>query len=312
MSIVETASIGKAPAADSAESMIGIGTFIDRRRDVRHFGTGRDRRGDHRFEHLRRDHDRLAGAPAGAGDLLLDARNLLQRHFHAEIAAGDHQRIRNLDDLGEALHGLGLLDLRHDAGTAGCDLAHLGDVVRTLHEGKGDPVDLGRKRGVEIGAVLGGQRAGADRRIGDGDALAVGQAGADLDRRQRRRAIGRDGDDAQAHLAVVDEEAVTRLERLEDFGVRKEDAAGRSRCRVGIEREGLADGNLDRLVGEGAEAKLRALQVGEDADRPALLRADGADRGHEFAQLVMRGVAHVDAEDVGTGLEQRRDDRLVG
>ena len=71
----------------------GVGAVEDRGRDVGHLGAGRHRARDHAFEHLRRHHHRLAGAARGAGDLLLDARHLLQRHLHAEIAARHHQRV---------------------------------------------------------------------------------------------------------------------------------------------------------------------------------------------------------------------------
>ena len=40
----------------------GVGALEDRGRDVGDFGARRHRARDHRFEHLRRDHDRLAGA----------------------------------------------------------------------------------------------------------------------------------------------------------------------------------------------------------------------------------------------------------
>ena len=64
-----------------------IRPFEDSVGDVRYLCTGGNGRGDHRFQHLRRDHHRLAGAARGARDLLLDAGNLFQRHFHAEVAA---------------------------------------------------------------------------------------------------------------------------------------------------------------------------------------------------------------------------------
>ena len=98
--------------------------------DVGHLGAGRHRRGDHRFEHLGGDDHRLAGAAAGAGDLLLDAGHALQRHLDAEVAAGDHQRVGVLDDRRQALDRLRLLDLGEDAGAAAGELAHLGEVLR--------------------------------------------------------------------------------------------------------------------------------------------------------------------------------------
>ena len=71
-----------------------VGAVEDRGRDVGHLGAGRHRGRDHAFEHLRRHHHRLAGLARGAGELLLDARHLLQRHFDAEIAARHHDARR--------------------------------------------------------------------------------------------------------------------------------------------------------------------------------------------------------------------------
>src|SRR5262249_16576113 len=78
------------------------------------------------------------------------------------------------------------------------------------------------------------------------------------------------------------------------------------------ERDRLPRLERDRIIGKRTDAQLWALQVDEDADRSALLGFDRANRLHERAQLVVRRVAHVDAENVGAGLEQPRDDRLLG
>ena len=111
--------------------------------------------------------------------------------------------------------------------------------------------------------------------------------------------------DAQAHLAVVEQQPVAGLERGEDFRMGQLDArrvAGRRVVESRTKR--LADGQLDRLVGEGADAQLRPLQVDEDADRAADLGLDLADGRHQLAHEVVVGVAHVDAEDVRTRPEE--------
>jgi hypothetical protein len=59
--------------------------------------------------------------------------------------------------------------------------------------------------------------------------------------------------------------------------------------------------------GEGADAQLRALQIGEDPDRAPGLGLDAADHRVARGDLVMGAVAHVQAEDIGAGLEQRAD-----
>ena len=135
-----------------------VGALEDGGRDVGDLGARRHRRSDHRFQHLGRDHHRLAGRARGARHLLLDAGHLFERHFDAEIAARHHQRVGELDDLVEPLHRLRLLDLGHHGGAAARDLLGLGDVLGPLHEGQRDPVDAGVERRLEIGAVLVGER----------------------------------------------------------------------------------------------------------------------------------------------------------
>ena len=124
----------------------GVGALEDGGGDVGDFGAGRHRRGDHRFQHLGGDDHRLAGAAGGAGDLLLDAGHALERHLDAEIAARDHQRVGVLDDLGETLDRLRLLDLGKNAGAAAGDLLDLGEILGALDEGQRDPVDAGVER----------------------------------------------------------------------------------------------------------------------------------------------------------------------
>jgi hypothetical protein len=65
----------------------------------------------------------LPARRAGAGDLLLDAWHRLQRHLDAEVAARNHQRVGQFDDLGQPGDGLRLFDLGHDQRPAASDLA---------------------------------------------------------------------------------------------------------------------------------------------------------------------------------------------
>ncbi len=124
-----------------------------------------------------------------------------------------------------------------------------------------------------------------------------------------RCAVDLGGD--EPHLAVVEQQRVAGLDRGEDFGVRQVHARGVARRRIGIEREALALGQRGGIGREAADPELRSLQVDENADRPAVLAFDRADRRHQLAHALVRGVAHVDAEDVGAGLEQARDDASV-
>jgi hypothetical protein len=115
----------------------------------------------------------------------------------------------------------------------------------------------------------------------------------------------------QPHLAVVEQQRMAGPQRSQDLRMRKLDAGGVARRLVGVERKSLAVLELDRAFGEGAESELRSLQVDQDADRAAVAGLDIADRRHQLPHLVMRGVAHVDAEQIGAGFEQAADHREV-
>src|SRR3982075_2006934 len=94
--------------------------------------------------------------------------------------------------------------------------------------------------------------------------------------------------------------------------MRKLDAGVVARSLVGIQHKAFTVVELDRAFGERAEAKFWALKVDQNADRAAVARLDIADGLDQLAHLVVRGVAHIDAEDVGAGLEQAPDHRAVG
>ena len=252
---------------------------------------------------MRRDDDRLAQAAREAGDRLLQARHLFERHFDAEVAARHHEGVGDRDDFVEPRDGLRLLDLGHHMGAAGDDFLHFDDVLRPLDEGERDPIDILLERGGEIVAVLFGHRRCRDRGVGQAHALLVGDAARDLD--DGVGAAGRDRAHAQHHLAVVDKDAVTGRQRGQDFRMGEVDARLPSRRRVRVEREGVAVAQLNAAAVEFADAQLRSLQVNENADRPPDFLLERADHRDAFAHRVMRGVAHVDPEDVGAGGEKR-------
>ena len=90
------------------------------------------------------------------------------------------------------------------------------------------------------------------------------------------------------------------------------DAGLVTRCLVGVEGEGVAVVELDRSVRERAEPEFWPLQIDQNSDRTAVAAFDVADRRDQLAHLVMRCVAHVDAEDIGSRLEQTADHGAVG
>ena len=79
-----------------------------------------------------------------------------------------------------------------------------------------------------------------------------------------------------------------------------------------VQNEGLSNLQRDLALGELADAQLRPLKVGENADRPPHALFDGPDTLDQIAHQVMAGMAHIDAEDVGAGLVHLADHLLGG
>ena len=110
----------------------------------------------------------------------------------------------------------------------------------------------------------------------------------------------------QAQLAVVQQQRAADRGRLDDLRMRQVDARGTAWRRVQIELESLAGLQLHAPAGEIADAQLRALHVGENADRPVEAVLELADHGEARGVILMRAVAEVEPEHVGAGLEQPR------
>ena len=108
----------------------------------------------------------------------------------AEVAAGDHDRARRLDDALEVLDGGPGLDLGHDQRAPRVGLgADAADVVGRAHERDGHHVDADLDEGVEHAEVVGGGRGDAQavrRDVHAGPARAPGRRGSPGGRCGRR------------------------------------------------------------------------------------------------------------------------------
>ena len=88
----------------------------------------------------------MTGLAVAAGELdgaLLHERHLLERQLDAEVAAGDHDAVERVDDLGEVVDRLRLLDLGDDRQAHALlvhDLVHVDDVRGAADEGQRDQV----------------------------------------------------------------------------------------------------------------------------------------------------------------------------
>ena len=118
-------------------------------------------------------------------------------------------------------------------------------------------------------------------------------------------------DGEEPDLAVIEQERVAGRDSGEDFGMRQVHTRRVAGGGIGIEGEGLALDQCHRVGGEAADAQLRALEIDQNADRPAVLGFDRTARRDQLAHPLVRRVTHVDAEDVGAGLEQAGDHASV-
>ena len=225
---------------------------------------------DHRFEHLRGGDDRFAREVRFRDELLLRVRDFLDRHFHAEIAARDHDAIGHREDFIVVRQRVGALDLRDDERHAP-DLrrrrAHGLDVRRALDERLAHRVHARAERKLQARAVVLGERADAEVDARQIQPLARTQLTADRDR--AFHVVARDALDDELHETVVEKEPVPRLHHA-----RQRLEAHRDALRIADdvfirEREAVARHELDRLRRDLPEPHLRPRQIGHDGHAPA-------------------------------------------
>ena len=231
--------------------------------------------------------------------------HLLERHLDAEIAARHHQRVGELDDLGEPLTACGFSILAiTPARPRAIFLASAMSSGRWTKESaiQSTPASSAASRSERSLAV---RRRERDRRVGKADALAVGELAADLD--AGHGAPRGDALDAGRRiLPSSSSSAMAGLERREDFGMRQVHAIARRRARDRRRARrsrpaSSIDGVAPRRCRRGASApagRPGCRSAGRTPSRPR----GSSRRARACASCV--GVAHIDAEDVGAGLEQ--------
>jgi hypothetical protein len=100
--------------------------------------------GGHRFQHLGGCDDRLGALVGAPHEILLHYRNLLNRNFHAEVAARDHDAVGSFQDLVEVVQRACSFDFGDDerltANVLRC-LPYGTDVCSALDEGLTDRID---------------------------------------------------------------------------------------------------------------------------------------------------------------------------
>jgi hypothetical protein len=158
----------------------------------------------------------------------------------------------------------------------------------------------------EVCLVLLGEGGDADGDSGEveslvvGDGSAVDDAGVDVS----AGGLGAFEDDS----AVVDEDAVAGADVSGESLVGGGDACGVAGDVVDGDGELVSGGEFDRSVGEGADADLGSLEVGEDSDC-SLGRLSGfAQVGEAGAVVVVGSVAEVDTGDVESCVDELAED----
>jgi hypothetical protein len=259
---------------------------------------------DHRLEHLRRRDHRLALLERDVDNPLLEQRHPVGPDLDAEIAAGNHQRVRLDHDRVERIDRLGLLDLRdHVRARARVldQVAEIADVRRGANERQRDEVDAELQCELEIVEILARQRGNRHGHARHVDALVGADASAG--KHGATCAAGLDALHAQPHEPVVDQHLVPRLQHLADDGGTDGKLAVPARVRAD---DGDLLAALDRhRLGQIADAELRALEVGDQRERTTepLLRV--ADEPCSFGVLLARAVREVQARAVHAGLGER-------
>src|SRR5689334_15224485 len=89
-----------------------------------------------------------------------------------------------------------------------------------------------------------------------------------------------------------------------DLGMRQRHRVCTPSLRREVEANDIAGLEPDRTGCQRADADLRSLQILEDADGPPELTLDGSDRLEATLVVVMRAVAEIQAEDVGSSFEE--------
>ena len=206
-------------------------------------------------------------------------------------------------------HGGGLFDLRHDGGTATGQRARFDHVFGPLDERQGQPVDAKFAGKFQIDPVLLGQSGDGQHHVGHVHALAVGDGAANIDRAVGVVFAATVHD--QPDLAVIDQQGRSRFQRRENLGVGQLHAVDVAGGAGQVHAKPCALYQFLTAVCKRAHAQFRTLKVGQNADRSAQIGLDLANMDIAGTNIVMRAMAHVQAEHICPRLEQSADHGVV-
>ena len=120
---------------------------------------------DHRFKQMGGDHDRFAQPNTTFDDSSLNDRQFFHRHFDAKIAAGDHDKVRDLNNVIDRLDRGLILYLGQHLGFAffaGKQIAKLGEIAGFSNKAERNEVDAELRSECNVSNVLFCKRWKAD------------------------------------------------------------------------------------------------------------------------------------------------------
>src|ERR1700722_16336512 len=265
----------------------GVSAVIDGVGDVGGLGTSWPWVVDHRFEHLRGSNNGFAVLGCPANDVLLERGNFFGGKLDAEIAAGHHDSVGDLEDAVKMLDRLWLFELRNHPcvgfkrSEAVLDVT---DVSGSAHEGDGDDVYSLTDGKDEVFLVLFRERwdiYGDSRQI---DALVFAEHAAVDDLAGDVGAFNLL--DTQLNQTVGEKNAGSGLEILGEGLEGGADQSGGTFHLARSDGKAFAGDELDGLVVlKLGGTDLGTLQIGENADGLAFLPGDSADHTNEFGLL---------------------------
>ena len=109
-----------------------VGAVRNRVTNVADLSPGRAGVLDHGLEHLGSANDGLAGNVAHGDDLLLRSKDLGRGNLDTQVATGNHDTVRLLENLGEVVEALAVLNLGDDLNVSAVLAENLADVLDIL------------------------------------------------------------------------------------------------------------------------------------------------------------------------------------
>ena len=163
------------------------------------------------------------------------------RKLDAEVAAGDHDAIADVEDVFERIDGLRFLELGDDVDLVAAEVvkqrAQFDDVAAAADERRGDVVELVGDGEGDVFAILFRDRRNRQLGVGEIHPLLRRDRPAVNDARQHLRPVDR-GDD-QLDQPIIDEDALPELHLARQRRERRGDDRRVAHQRLGRDREHL-------------------------------------------------------------------------